>query len=110
MLKAVSKETFKREVIENTGLSVVQFKKEWSGTCRIIEPAYRDLANSYNGVVNFYTVDADEEKELDTEYGIMEIPTILFFKSGKIIDHTIGLVSKNVLITKVENAIASFSK
>jgi thioredoxin 1 len=110
MLKAVSKGNFKKEVIESPAIAVVQFKKEWSGTCRIIEPAYRDLANSYNGVVNFYTVDADEEKELDTEYGVMEIPTILFFKSGKIIDHTIGLVSKSILTEKIENAISSFNK
>lgn len=110
MLKAVSKENFKKEVIENTGLSVVQFKKEWSGACQIIEPVYRDLAGSYNGAVDFYTVDVDEEKGLDAEYGIMEIPTILFLKSGEVIDHIIGLVSKNVLIEKVENAITSFSK
>ncbi len=110
MLKAVSKENFKKEVIENTNLSVVQFKKEWSGACLIIEPLYRDVAGSYNGAVNFYTVDVDEEKGLDTEYGVVDIPTILFFKSGEVIDHIIGLVSKNVLTEKVENAITSFSK
>ena len=110
MLKAVSKENFKKEVIENTNLSVVQFKKEWSGACLIIEPLYRDVAGSYNGAVNFYTVDVDEEKRLDTEYGVVDIPTILFFKSGEVIDHIIGLVSKNVLTEKVENAITPFSK
>jgi thioredoxin 1 len=110
MMKAVSKENFKKEVIESPVLSVVQFKKDWSGACQIIEPAYRDIAGSYDGTVNFYTVDVDQEIGLDNEYGVMEIPTILFFKSGKIIDHTIGLISKNVLIAKVENAITIFSK
>jgi thioredoxin 1 len=110
MMKAVSKENFKKEVIESQAIAIVQFKKDWSGSCRIIEPVYRDIANSYSGTVSFYTVDVDMEIGLDSEYGVMEIPTILFFKSGEVIDHTVGLVSKNVLIEKVENAITSFNK
>jgi thioredoxin 1 len=109
-MKAVSKENFKKEVIDNSILSLVEFKKEWSGACQIIEPVYREIANSYNGTVSFYTVDVDQETGLNNEYGVIEIPTILFFKSGKIIDHTVGLVSKNILIAKVENALTSFSK
>jgi thioredoxin 1 len=110
MMKALSIGNFKKEVIKSTMLSVVEFKKEWSGACQIIEPVYRDIANSYDDKVNFYTVDVEKEKGLDKEYGVMEIPTILFFKSGEVIDHTIGLVSKNILIGKVENALTSFSK
>jgi len=90
-------------------VSLVQFKKEWNGVSQIIEPLYNDLAKSYNGVVNFYTVDVEKETGLDSEYGVMDIPTILFFKSGKIIDHVTGLTPKNVLISKIENAIAGTS-
>lgn len=104
-MKEVSKKSFRKEVIENTQLSVVEFKTDWSGACHIIEPIYRDLAQSYNGVVNFFTVDVESEIGIDTEYGVMEIPTILFFRSGKLIDHAVGLTSKNVLISKIENAI-----
>jgi thioredoxin 1 len=106
MNKQVGKKNFRQEVIENSCLSLVQFKKEWNGASQIIEPVYNDLAIAYNGVVNFYTVDVEKETGLDTEYGVMDIPTILFFKSGKIIDHAIGLTPKNILISKIENAIS----
>jgi thioredoxin 1 len=107
MNRPLSKTDFTKEVIESTNLSLVQFKKEWNGASQIIEPVYNELANSYNGVVNFFTVDVEIEKGLDSEYGVMDIPTILFFKKGRIIDHAVGLIPKNVLISKIENAIES---
>ena len=106
MNRQLSKTNFKKEVIDSLQLSLVQFKKEWNGASQIIEPVYNDLAKSYNGVVNFYTVDVEKERGLKSEYGVMDIPTILFFKSGKIIDHAVGLTPKNILISKIENAIA----
>lgn len=106
MTKEISKDNFRKEVIESLLISLVQFKTEWSGVSHIIEPVYNDLAKSYNGVVNFYTVDIEKEVGLDYEYGVMELPTILFFKAGRVIDHAIGLTPKNVLISKIENAIS----
>jgi thioredoxin 1 len=105
MTRQITKTDFKREVIESNALSLVQFKKEWNGASQIIELVYNDLADSYNGIVNFFTVDVERENGLDQEYGVRDIPTILFFRKGKIIDHAIGLIPKNMLISKIENAI-----
>ena len=105
MNRQITKKDFKKEVIESSTLSVVQFKKEWNGASQIIEPVYNELANSYNGVVNFYTIDIEQENGLHMEYGVSDIPTILFFKKGEIIDHAVGLTPKNILISKIENAI-----
>lgn len=88
-------------------LSLVQFTKQWNGASQIIAPVYNELSASYNGVVNFFTVDVEMEQGLDSEYGVRDIPTILFFKKGKVIDHAIGLTPKNVLISKIENAMAA---
>ena len=106
MNKQIGRNNFRQEVIESKALSLVQFKKEWNGASQIIEPVYNDLAKAYYGVVNFFTVDIEKEAGLDTEYGVMDIPTILFFKSGKVVDHAIGLTPKNILISKIEHAIA----
>lgn len=105
MNKRVSKSDFKKKVIESTRLSLVQFKKEWNGASQIIESIYNDVAKTYKGTVNFYSVDVEKEQGLDREYGVMEIPTILFFKNGKLVDHVVGLTPKNVLIEKIENAL-----
>ena len=106
MSRRITKDEFRKEVMTSTQLSLVKFKTDWSGTCQIIEPIYNDLSDSYKGVVNFFTLDVEAEKGIETEYNIMELPTILFFKSGKIVDHAVGLTSRNILISKIENAIA----
>jgi thioredoxin 1 len=109
MYQALTKENFQKEVIESNNISVVKFKVNWSGACQILEPVYNDLSNAYRGMVNFFTVDVEKEKGLDDLYGVMELPTILFFKSGKLIDHVVGLTPKNNLILKLENAINTFN-
>jgi thioredoxin 1 len=107
MSRKITKNEFRKEVMTSSQLSLVKFKTDWSGTCQIIEPIYNDLAKSYKGIVNFFTVDVEDEKGIEKEYSIMELPTILFFRSGKIIDHAVGLTSRNILISKIENAIAN---
>ncbi len=95
-----------KEVVSNMTLSLVQFKTEWSGASQILSPVYDELAKSYKGTVNFFSIDMDEETTAATEFGVTEVPTILFFKNGRVVDHVIGLTPKNVLITKIENALA----
>ena len=107
MTRTITRTDMRKEVMTSNQLSLVKFKTDWSGTCQIIEPIYNDLAKSYKGVVSFYTMDVEAEKGIEVEYGIMELPTILFFMDGKIIDHAVGLTSRNILITKIENAIAA---
>lgn len=103
----ITRKDISKEVANSTGLSLVQFKIEWNGACQIISPIYEELAKSYRGQANFYTVDAEKETGLDNEFGVVEFPTILFFRSGELIDHVTGLTPKNVMITKIENALAS---
>jgi len=103
----ISKTNFAKEVVDSPGLILVQFKKEWNGACQIISPIYEELARSYKGQAKFFTVDVEKEAGIDHLFGVMEYPTILFFRSGDIIDHVTGLVPKNSLISKIENALTS---
>ena len=103
----ISKTDLKKEIVNSAGLSLVQFRKEWNGACQIIAPIYEELAKSYAGLAKFFTIDVEKEKGIDQEFGVMEIPTILFFKSGEVIDHVTGLTPKNVMISKIENALTS---
>lgn len=97
----------KKEVAENLNLLIVHFKTEWSGACQILAPVYNDLANVYKGTAKFFTVDAEKNRAVLHEFGVIEIPTILFFKNGEVIDYVSGLASKNVIISKIENALTS---
>ncbi|HEY0679039.1 MAG TPA: thioredoxin domain-containing protein [Chitinophagaceae bacterium] len=107
MSRQVTKKDFKKEVMDNMNLSLVHFKTEWNGACQIISAIYDDLERSYHGIAHFFSIDIEKEEGINEEFGIMELPTILFFRGGKVIDFAIGLTPKNVLITKIENALRS---
>jgi len=104
--KPIGKKEFKSRVVESITLILVLFKTEWNGACQLVAMIYNEVAKDYKGTANFFTVDIEKEVHLGKEFGITEIPTILFFKSGKVIDYATGLVPKNVLISKIENAIS----
>jgi thioredoxin 1 len=105
MPEQISHKDFKKKVLTNPLPSIVLFKAEWSGTSQIIEPAFKELTKVYKGVISFYTVDFEKETELKRIYGIMEIPTILFFNKGEVTDYLAGLFSKNSMITKIESTL-----
>ena len=107
MNKAIGEKEFKSHVVESMTLSLVQFKTQWNGACQIVSMIYDDLATAYKGTANFFTVDVEEEIHLGKEYGVVETPTILFFKNGKVIDYATGLTPKHVLISKIENALSA---
>lgn len=98
---------FKKQVTESTRLTVVQFTEEWNGACQIMNPIFKELSASYAGDADFFMVPVEENRLLENELGIMELPTILLYKAGEVVDHQIGLASKNSLITKIENALSS---
>jgi|SRR5450432_226315 len=100
-----SKMNLNQKLAEGKAVSLVQFKAEWNGASQIISMIYDDLARSYQGMADFHIVDVEKETELSSSFGITEVPTILFFKSGQIIDHAVGLMPKNVLIAKIEMAL-----
>lgn len=110
MSQRITRIEINNSMVGRDGLSLVKFKTEWSGTCQILEPVFNKLELSYKGVVNFFTIDVEVEKGVQEEYGIIELPTILFFSKGMIIDHTVGLISKDGLIEKIETALAKMEE
>ena|SRR5689334_15970859 len=107
MSRPLTKAEFGKEVINSSGLALVHFKTEWNGACQIITPVFDELSKSYTGQASFYTIDVEKETGIDNEYGVMELPTILFFSRGEVIDYATGLIPKNVMIKKIETALAS---
>jgi len=105
MNRQVTKNEFAKAVTESTTLSLVHFKTEWNGACQIVSAICDDLAKAYRGSAKFFSVDIEKENGLQEQFGVIELPTILFFKSGEVIDFAVGLTPKNILISKIENAL-----
>jgi thioredoxin 1 len=105
MNRRLTEKNFTKKIIKSHGVAIVQFKKEWNGGCQIIAPIYEELKRSYAAKASFFTIDTEKQKKLADNYRITELPTILFFKNGALIDHVTGLTPKHVLIEKIEGAI-----
>ena len=87
-------ETFDAALKEGK-LMMVDFWAEWCGPCRMLAPMVDKLAAQYEGKVTVGKVNVDEEQELAIRYGVMSIPTVIFFKDGKEIGRKVGVMPPN---------------
>jgi thioredoxin 1 len=76
---------------------VIDCWAEWCGPCKMIKPIVKELAESYQDSIAFGTLDVDMNPETSNEMNIMAIPTLLYFKDGKLVDEIIGVVPKEAI-------------
>lgn len=80
------------EQLNKGELMMVDFWASWCGPCRMLAPVMDDLAAQYEGKAVVGKVNVDEERELAVRYGVMSIPTVIFFKDGKEIGRKVGVM------------------
>ncbi|MCB0506760.1 MAG: thioredoxin [Chitinophagales bacterium] len=102
MALELTNDNFKGNVLDNSGVALVDFWAEWCGPCRLIGPVVEDLAKEYDGKATIGKLNVDDNREIAAQYGIMSIPTLLFFKNGEIVDKHVGVASKADLKKKLE--------
>jgi thioredoxin 1 len=93
---------FKKEVLESDVAVLVDFWAAWCGPCKMIAPLIDELAKEYAGKMKIGKVDVDTNPKVATEYGVMSIPTIIFFKNGKVMNQLVGALNKQELKRKIE--------
>jgi thioredoxin 1 len=81
---------------------VVDLWATWCGPCRMIAPIVTELANEYDGKIVVGKCDVEENDDLAMEFGIRNIPTILFFKGGELVDKHVGAITKGDLQKKFD--------
>jgi len=90
-LEHFSKDSFDA-ALEQGGLMMVDFWAEWCGPCKMLGPVIDQIAGDYEGRAVIGKVNVDEEQELAMRYGVMSIPTVIFFKDGEEIKRQVGLM------------------
>jgi len=100
-------QSFSSDVVDSKQPVVVDFYADWCGPCRIVSPIIEQLSQEYDGRIRFVKVDVDKSPELAEKYGVMSIPTIIFFKHGKEMTRVIGATSKEHYQHPVEHLIAA---
>ena len=99
----LSDTNFKKEVL-SLGLPVlVDFWAKWCGPCKMVTTILEELAGEYTDKLKIGKLDVEENPETATFYGIMSVPTLIFFKNGKIIGQVMGNLSKFELKKKIED-------
>ena len=92
---------FPHDVLNSSQPVLVDFWAPWCGPCRVLTPTIDELAVEFDGQVMVGKVNVDDNPHLAAQYGIRSIPTVLLFKEGKVVDQTVGVVSKQVLAQKL---------
>ena len=102
MVSEVKTSNFKEEVILSEKLVLVDLYATWCGPCRALAPVLEEIAEKYQDKIKVVKVNVDEEESIAQRFGVMSIPTVIFFRDGKAVASFVGLKSPSEIESIVE--------
>ena len=97
--------SFKEDVLDSDKPVLVDFWAEWCGPCKMLTPTINELADEYTGKAIVGKLNVDENPTIAAEYGIRSIPSLLFFKDGKVQKQIMGAVAKSDIAEALDEII-----
>ena len=102
----VNDATFDREVLQSEQPVLVDFWAVWCGPCKVIAPIVDGIAKTYAGKLKVAKVNVDENPATPSRYSVRGIPSLFFFKGGKVADQIVGLVPQEAIEEKIQRLLA----
>jgi len=101
----VTDSNFDQEIINSNLPAMVDFWADWCGPCKIVGPIIEELAKEYKGRVKIAKLNVDQNRQITSRYGIRNIPTMILFKDGKVVDTIIGAYPKSFLEERLKSLL-----
>ena len=101
MAVEITDQSFQETVLNSDKPVLVDFWAVWCGPCRMLGPIIEEVANDFEGKAIVGKVDVDNNQQVSVDYGIRNIPTVLIFKNGEVVDKIVGVASKEVIAEKL---------
>jgi thioredoxin len=101
----LNEQDFDSAIAASDRLAVIDFSAPWCGPCRILEPILGELGAELEGKVDFWKVDVDQSPQLAIRYSVQAVPTLLFLRSGRVVDRLVGLPPKQALAERLRGHV-----
>jgi len=105
MALEITDANFEKTVLKEDKPVLVDFWAEWCGPCRMVGPIIDEIYDEYQGKAIIGKVDVDANQEFAAKYGVRNIPTVLVFKNGEVVDRQVGVAPKKAYTDKIDAAI-----
>ncbi len=91
-----------QDILAQPGLIVIDFWATWCGPCRILSPTVDELAKEFEGRATVAKCNVDDCEDIAAQFGIRNIPTLVFVKNGAVVDRTVGVLPKQEIAAKIQ--------
>lgn len=101
----LTKDNFESEVLKSDKPVIVDFWATWCMPCKMIAPIIEEISEEYKDRCKVFKLNIDDAMEIATKFGVMNIPTVVFFKNGNEFTRVTGVVSKDAIVSKIEGML-----
>ena len=102
----INDSNFEEMVVKSASLTVVDFWAPWCGPCRKLGPVLDEIATEFDGKINVYKVNTDENLETAKTYSVSGLPSVLIFKDGNAVERMVGLMPKSTIVNNINKHLS----